>query len=75
MSDRKYSLEEIDRIRAAIPWANPYERLSMPDIEAAVRTHMINGCEPMEIEKRAHEIFSKNAYSCPIIYGWGNKER
>lgn len=61
MTDRKYSVNEIDRMRRAIHQRacqpgqsfSPQERNAM--IEGMLRTYMQNGTDPQELEQEAAE--------------------
>jgi hypothetical protein len=54
MSSRKYSVQEIDRMRVAIPkLAQRYEALDGVTKEERLRTYMLNGTDPEELEREA----------------------
>lgn len=61
--DRKYSVTEIDRMRAAVVrmtgW-NEYDPCPSSErptrAEEKLRTYMLNGCSPEEIEDRAKTV-------------------
>jgi len=55
MSERKYSVSEIDRMRKAIEWSFPtgvsYDAVDRAaEIEERLRTYMLNGTDPKELE-------------------------
>jgi hypothetical protein len=54
MTERKYSITEIDRMRIAIRWSYPsgvyYSNERTADIENRLRTYMQNGTDPEELE-------------------------
>jgi hypothetical protein len=53
---RKYSVAEIDEMRAAVAgmWSMPAdETLKMRLVEERLRTYMLNGTEPSELEEAA----------------------
>lgn len=54
---RKYSINEIDRMRSAIHQASYWYRgfESHEQTEDKLRTHMLNGTEPEELEAKARE--------------------
>ena len=54
MSEKKYSVSEIDRMRNIIRWSYPcgvpfYEKERALDIELRLRTYMANGTDPEEL--------------------------
>lgn len=54
--DRKYTVGEIDRMRALIRWSYPcevpfYETARAKDIEERLRTYMLNGTTVDELEE------------------------
>lgn len=60
MPERKYSVAEIDRLRDAIRWSYPsgvpfYEKDRNADIEDRLRTYMLNGTDPAELEQQNAE--------------------
>lgn len=59
MSERKYSVAEIDRMRDAIFDADSYEPggggIRPELVETRLRTYMVNGTEPSELEQKARE--------------------
>lgn len=58
MNDRRYTVEEIDRMRAVLRWlvaGKKYYLAGAPDwiapqAEDQLRTHMLNGTRPEELE-------------------------
>ncbi len=54
---RKYSVDEIDRMRQAleeIEWCrDSYNQAKSKTIEARLRTYMTNGTDPEELEQKA----------------------
>lgn len=55
MANRKYSLAELDRMRAALMARYPKDVSYVPadrarEIELHLQTHILNGTEPEEIE-------------------------
>lgn len=66
MAQRKYSVEEIDRIRDAVikrneePHPNPYGDQDVTAwakrVEERVRTYMLNGTDPEELEALVAKI-------------------
>lgn len=58
---RKYSISEIDRMRVAISsgmsWSHGAK--DTPIIEDRLRTHMLNGTEPEELEAAAKDFEEK----------------
>lgn len=58
MTQRKYSVAEIDAMRAAI--GNSIRRpVDERVIEERLRTHMLNGTEPEELQRAADDFFDK----------------
>ncbi len=62
MSDRKYTVDELDRMRRAIercyPSGVPYMAAQRAaEVEDRLRTHMQNGTEPKELEEAAAARF------------------
>jgi hypothetical protein len=61
MSERKYSVQEIERMRSALRWIiTPVNQCFYPDeinkqIENQLRTYMLAGTEPNELERRLDE--------------------
>jgi len=57
---RKYSVDEIDRMRRAIEWSYGDGVFTMADrqadVENRLRTHMINGTDPEELENEASRL-------------------
>jgi hypothetical protein len=52
MTERAYTLTEIDRLRsAARVWYSLYSNLDAKELEERVRTFMIAGTDPGEIER------------------------
>lgn len=58
MSERKYSISELDRMRRALRWLKPYrsEETTPLLIEDRLRTYMLNGTDPEELEQAASVI-------------------
>jgi len=61
MERRKYTLAEIDEMRAAIKDTYPsgvpfYPAQRAVEIEAQLQTYMLNGTSPLELEARAAEL-------------------
>lgn len=60
MTQRKYSIDEIDSMRNSISWLQPsgiYHRGEREDqIERELRTHMLNGTSPEELRKKMQEV-------------------
>jgi hypothetical protein len=62
MPDRKYSIQEIDRMRQCIRYSYPsgvpyYEHERAADIENRLRTYMLNGTDPKELEELTYRQF------------------
>lgn len=60
MPDRKYTVQEINRMRGAIWWLCetgwPYRQAERDaDVENRLRTYMQNGTEPEELEQMASD--------------------
>lgn len=65
MSEKHYSVAEIDRMRECIRWSYPGEPM-MPadrdaDIENRLRTYMLNGTTVSELEEDMHHRLSAHA--------------
>ena len=60
---RRYSIDEIDRMRKAIcrmQRFNPFERpMREPSVETQLRTAMIGGVSPQELEDKADEFWAR----------------
>lgn len=56
MSERKYLVAEIDRMRRAISFG--YSCDGSADIENRLRTYMLNGTSPEELEQMASENYA-----------------
>jgi hypothetical protein len=52
---RKYSFEEIDRMRDALAWILEYRYTPHTRIEDYLRTYMMNGTDPEELEEEARK--------------------
>jgi hypothetical protein len=63
MAERKYSVSEIDRMRRAITevvWDQHWSpKTQAPVIEDRLRTYMLNGTEPEELEALSKPIVEK----------------
>lgn len=58
MADRKYSVAEIDRMRKAI---DSTYYLQAPAVEDRLRTYMLNGTDPEELERAMHAHYDQIA--------------
>lgn len=61
MSERKYSVSEIDQMRNSVDWMTTpygayYPEKRKAEIEDRLRTYMLNGTEPRELHEAAMEI-------------------
>ena len=64
MAKRKYSVEEIDTMRGFVthlfPWGVSYRpEVRAREVEERLRTHMLNGTTPGELEAAAREHFER----------------
>jgi hypothetical protein len=55
---RKYSVSEIDRMRAALSDCNSVWKAR--DLEDRLRTYMLNGTDPEELEARGAELVAQH---------------
>lgn len=65
---RKYTVAEIDRMRRAIEWSYPsgvtyYQAERSAEIEDRLRTYMVNGTDPSELEQAMREIWKRESMS------------
>jgi hypothetical protein len=58
---RRYTLDEIDRMRAAIRRVQPSNYMNRPllSVEDQLRTAMVGGVEPQELEDKADEFWAR----------------
>lgn len=57
MSERKYSVSEIDRMRQALLSICGMDRDFLGPVEEQLRTYMLNGTDPEELEQRREEQY------------------